>query len=195
MSDPVARSGDVLNGDDGYAMEFQSFVFSETLKDLLPQLQNGDWPKNRLVLPFTLTCAAALEARLNDDLVKFAFSELGAADYRRPAEAYVSMSLRAKLDLFVSVLTKGRFVIRADSHEYGILARLIRVRNELVHAKSFYLSGVILDEELQPSLNESIVAAMQRKAVWSLSSKDCAEYYGALNALDELFLFFSLGAW
>jgi hypothetical protein len=94
MSDPLGRRVGLLKSVGNHAMDFQSAVFTDTLQALLPQIQEGDWHSNHLVLPFTLTCAAALEASLNDHLVAFAFSEFGSTDYKRPAEAYLSMGLR-----------------------------------------------------------------------------------------------------
>ena len=57
-----------------HALDFTSAVFGDLLARLLPQIQEGDWHSNPLILPFVFTCAAALEAKLNDHLVAHAFS-------------------------------------------------------------------------------------------------------------------------
>lgn len=85
-----------------------------------------------LVIPYVLTCAAYLEAKLNDALFCHSLKTHG----QEVADAMVTLSLPKKLGVLVSVLTEGNFSINKQHFVYQRLMSLIRVRNSLAHAKS-----------------------------------------------------------
>lgn len=173
-----------------YALDFGSAVYGDILSRLVPEVQSGDWHSNPLILPFTFTCAAALEARLNDHLVAHAFSTYSAQDYRRHAEAFLSMNLRGKLDTLVPLLSNNRFVLRTDSNAYKSLARLISLRNDLVHSKSFFEKVVSWDEDGENlQIDKEIQDKMRKRRMRSVDSAQCNAFYSALKSLDEDFLY------
>src|SRR5690349_6823194 len=83
-----------------------------TLQDLRKSYESQGNPKI-LVIPYVLTCAAFLEARLNDALQE-------SEDKYGPelAEAFQSISLPKKLQCVVSVLTGGAFEINRENLVY-----------------------------------------------------------------------------
>lgn len=85
-----------------------------------------------LVIPYVLTCAAYLEAKLNDSLFSHSLKKHG----EDVADAMVTLSLPKKLSVLVPVLTDGKYSINKQHFVYQRLMSLIRVRNTLAHAKS-----------------------------------------------------------
>ena len=173
-----------------HALDFTSAIYGDLLHQLLPNVQTGDWHSNTNVLPFTFTCAAGLEATLNDNLVAHAFSEYGVGDYRRHAEAFLSMGLRSKLDIVVPLLSRNRFLIRSDSKSYQSLTQLIRLRNELVHSKSFFVECVKWNEaQNEMVLDKKQHEKMLERGMRSVAATDCLEFFQALKSLDENFFY------
>lgn len=174
-----------------HALDFTSAVYVDLLNALSPQVQEGDWHSNLLVLPFTVTCAVALEATLNDHLVAFFFEQAGEDNYKRISEAYLSMSFRGKLDILVPTLTNGRYLIKTDSTHYQSLAELISTRNELVHSKSFFSKAAKWegDDESRLVIDKDFQEKMNAKRIRSLTAENCQRFLGALTALSELFLY------
>jgi hypothetical protein len=173
-----------------HALDFTSAIYNDLLKKLLHSVQTGNWHSNTLVLPFTFTCAAALEATLNDHLVAYAFCEFDVGNYRRPAEAFLSMNLRSKLDVVVPLLSHNRFLVRSDSKPYQALRRLIRLRNELVHSKSFFVECVKWNEEQdKPVINKNQQDKILKRGMRSVEASNCIEFYQALRSLDECFFY------
>lgn len=173
-----------------HALDFTSAIYGDLLQQLLPSVQTGDWHSNTHVLPFTFTCAAALEATLNDHLVAYAFSEYGVGDYRRPAEAFLSMSLRSKLDIVVPLLSHNKFLVRSDSKSYQVLSQLIRLRNELVHSKSFFVECIKWNEEQDELIvDKKQHDKMKERGIRAVKSSNCIEFYQALRSLDECFFY------
>lgn len=84
-----------------------------------------------LVVPYVLTCAAYLEAKLNESLFQFGMKRYG----EDIADAFMSLNLPIKLKVLVPLLTDGRYKIKQDHFVYQRLATLIRVRNVVTHAK------------------------------------------------------------
>jgi hypothetical protein len=99
-----------------------------------------DW----LVIPYVLTCAAYLEAKLNDTLLQNADSEWG----DDVTAALMSLSLPRKLLILVPLLTDGKYSIKKNHLVYERLASLIRVRNTIAHAKSVYLDIEATEDEV-----------------------------------------------
>jgi len=100
----------------------------EKLRGHYEAAQRKDW----LVVPYVLTCAAYLEAKLNDTLFEFSLEKYG----EEVATILVTLPLPRKLITVVPVLTEGRYSINKEHIVYQRLASLIRVRNSVAHAKS-----------------------------------------------------------
>lgn len=173
-----------------HVLDFTSAIYGDLLTRLLPNVEGGDWLSNPLVLPYTFTCAAALEAALNDHLVADAFSVYGESSYRRHSEAFLSLSLRGKLDLIFPLLSKGRFIARSDSAAYRALSDLIGLRNDLVHSKSFFEDAVQWKGESDhPDIRQTFLNKTKKRKMRSVTSETCKVFYGALRSLDEDFFY------
>lgn len=86
-----------------------------------------------LIVPFVITCAAALECTLNDCLIQ-AFR--GTKNLEAQLDGYLSMTLKGKLINVVPAVTAQRFAINQEHKSYQNLVELIRIRNKLVHNRS-----------------------------------------------------------
>jgi hypothetical protein len=191
MSDELKFSIVKVVGD--HALDFASLVYHRILVQLLPQLEDAsNVNRHFLPVPFALTCAACLEAMLNDHLVAFCFDYYPTESYLSIAEGYTSMSLRGKLDVLVPSLTTGNYVIKRSSRHYQDLLRLIRLRNELVHPKSFFVKGTFPPDTAEDHAEEvpqsDFDKKMYSKAVRSVSPTDCRRFFDALQALEKLVL-------
>lgn len=173
----------------GAVKDYTSAVFGDILDALSADLGTGNAPQNPKVLPFILTCAAALEAKLNDHFVSHAFDSFSRDHYKRVASAFLTMSLRGKLDVVVPTLTNSRFTINPNSKAYRDLSRLITVRNEIVHSKSFYEEIEIQMEEERIRLPEAFLEKLMAATIRKLSVEDCAEFHQAMKSLDTNFLY------
>lgn len=173
-------------------MKNQSSTFRACLNSLAPQVSEGDSTSNFLVVPFVLTCAATLEATLNDQLVTWAFRVYERSEYKRVAEAYLTMSLRGKLDIIVPHLSYDKYIFDKTSADYRALGDLISRRNKLVHSKSFYEDEKITVSDTDPFEIEMSPTQLERwmqSLFYGTHSKHCVEYHNAIIALDELFFY------
>ncbi len=173
----------------GAAKDYASAVFGDMLDVLSADLGVGNAPHNPKILPFVLTCAAALEAMLNDHLVSYAFNCLSKVHYKRVASAFLTMNLRGKIDAIVPILTSSRFVINSSSKAYSDLSRLITVRNEIVHSKSYYEEVDIEIIEEQVKLPKNFLDKLMGATIRKLSVNDCNDFYQALKSLDTEFFY------
>lgn len=108
------------------------------VRQLLPNLQSGGSSRdNPHVVPFTLTCAAALEASLNDAYIWLTHEKFGFKTYRRYAEHFLKLSPKAKLDLYVPTVTGYSHSLNTDHKVYHQLNELVSLRNKLVHDRQF----------------------------------------------------------
>lgn len=123
-------------------MTYASTPLGEVLERMRTRFRADPDPET-LVVPYVITCAAYLEAKLNDSLFHHTLSKYG----EEVARAFVSLSLPKKLLVTVPVLTEGRYSINKRHFVYERLASLIRVRNSLAHAKAEF-------EELTPECSE-----------------------------------------
>lgn len=173
-----------------HALDFTSAIYGDLLKRLLPFVETGDWHSNPHVLPYVFTCAAALEATLNDHLVADAFSVYGESKYRRHSEAFLTLSLRGKLDLIFPLLSKGKFIARDDSSAYRALAELVGLRNELVHSKSFFEEAVDWHGDSEdPQIRQAFLEKTKKRKLRSVTSAKCKAFHAALRSLDEDFFY------
>lgn len=117
-------------------MKFARITYASTpLGQVLVRMRErfqADPDPDTLVVPYVITCAAYLEAKLNDSLFHHTLSKFG----EEVAGAFVSLSLPKKLLVVVPVLTEGKYSINKRHFVYGRLASLIRVRNSIAHAKA-----------------------------------------------------------
>lgn len=140
---------------------------------------------DKLFIPFVITCAAALEAMLNDCLIKHAFENFDAENYRKIAEALVSINLRGKLDSIVSLVSYNKFMIKKDSRNYQQLIRIISLRNFLMHGKSFLNQYNVSIRDLRKG-KISIRMPMRNKQKINLSINECTQFLKALQAFDHV---------
>lgn len=64
----------------------------DNLSTLSSQLKKNAPPSDSLLVPFILTCAAALEAMLNDEIISWTQETFSSESYKRIADAHLSMS-------------------------------------------------------------------------------------------------------
>lgn len=176
--------------------DYLSVNYMDTLIKLLPMVQDGDALGNAIVVPFILMCAAALEARLNDEIVSWSYNRLGFEHYKPVADAYLSMSLRGKLNAIVPMLSNGKFLFIKHSIDYISLSRLITHRNSLIHNKAFYETSSMnaerdMDYEdldnIKTFIYDDILEKLMQSPFRSSTAKDCQLYYSALNSIDKHF--------
>lgn len=109
----------------------KSTTLHRVLEKLRKHYKEEQQPES-LVIPYILTCAAYLESKLNDELLQFAMKRYG----KEVAGALMSLSLPRKLVVLVPILTEGKYRINTNHLVYQRLISLIRVRNDITHAKS-----------------------------------------------------------
>lgn len=97
-----------------------------------------------LVVPYVLTCAAYLEAKLNDSLHRHFIERYG----EDVENVMLSLQLPKKLDVLVPFMTDGQYRINKDHIVYQRLASLIKVRNSITHAKPQLEEIEAADEDL-----------------------------------------------
>jgi hypothetical protein len=122
---------------------FASTPLGQVLVRMRERFQVDPAP-DTLVVPYVITCAAYLEAKLNDSLFHHTLSKFG----EEVAGAFVSLSLPKKLLIVVPVLTEGKYSINKRHFVYERLASLIRVRNSIAHAKAEFQELTPEDAEL-----------------------------------------------
>jgi hypothetical protein len=108
--------------------------------------QQEEQQQEYLVIPYVLTCAAYLEAKLNDSLHQHSIDRYG----EDVANAMLSLGLPKKLNVLVPLMTDGQYRINKDHIVYQRLASLIQVRNSITHAKPELEEIEAANEELVP---------------------------------------------
>lgn len=109
----------------------KSTSLARTLSQMRKRYMEEGEPEE-LAVPYVLTCAACLESKLNDSLLFSARKRYG----DDVAEALMWLSLPAKLNVVVPLMTQGQYRINKEHFVYRSLSSLIRTRNRLTHAKS-----------------------------------------------------------
>jgi hypothetical protein len=122
---------------------FKSVSLVRVLDKLREHYKEQHQPES-LVIPYVLTCAAYLESKLNDELLHFTMKRYG----EEVASAFISLSLPRKLVILVPVMTEGHYRINTNHFVYQRLISLIRVRNDITHAKSRIEEITATPEEL-----------------------------------------------
>jgi hypothetical protein len=145
-----------------------------------------------LVIPYVLTCAAYLEAKLNDTLLQNAESEWG----DEVTAALMSLSLPKKLLILVPLLTDGKYSIKKNHLVYERLKSLIGVRNTIAHAKSEYLNIKASEDEVMRftmdgtayEVPNQIMDGEMDITLGASKTFTPLEYHEALDTLEKWFL-------
>lgn len=88
-------------------------------------------------LPYILTLAAFLEARLVESILHWGEIRSSIEGGNRHAKAFLTLNARAKLDTIFFIYSNGQYLTKFDSKEYQALVRLITIRNDLAHSKPY----------------------------------------------------------
>jgi hypothetical protein len=164
-----------------------SKAYIDILNRMVNRLQSDNKVTVMDLVPFVVTCAAALECLLNEAIIKYSSDEFGPDGYRRSAEALISMTFRGKLDLVVPLLSKGRFIFQNDSKVYLTLVRIISLRNTLMHNKPFlekHEADIVTDSERRP--NATIYIDTLNKYGFAIEFHTCIDFWEAIKAFGEL---------
>ena len=164
---------------------------AQTYLEVLEEFQSSrlisvhEPPKSSSFIPFVVTAAAALECLLNDNLIMHSNYVFGLSSNNQFARAFLSMSLRGKLDTIIPLLTSNRYVMRHDNSTYQQLSRLIRLRNDLMHGKSAVKEH---DVSIQHYDQEGIGFSVElpKMAYQDIDANDCATFLRALKELNGL---------
>jgi hypothetical protein len=174
-----------------------SLSYLGTLNTLSYQLKKNAPASDSLLVPFILTCAAALEAMLNDEIISWAHETFSKDSYKRIADAHLSMSLRGKLECIVPLRTNNSYILRMNSVEYKTLSSLITRRNELMHGKAFFqfhqvdVESEVGDLQFNPLNLETLkkLPSSPSDPFHEVTVEECLSYYGALEAFETKFLY------
>lgn len=174
-----------------------SLSYIDNLSSLSSQLKKNTTPSDSLLVPFILTCAAALEAMLNDEIISWAQETFSSESYKRIADAHLSMTLRGKLEYIVPLMTNNSYILRTNSVEYKTLSGLITRRNELMHGKAYFqFNQVDLDDDAEDQQIKTLNIDTLKKLPSSPSDpfhevtvEECLSYYAALEAFETKFLY------
>jgi hypothetical protein len=137
-----------------------------------------------LVIPYILMCATTLEARLNDELHGFA-TETWRDDYKTIADAYLSMSFRAKLDAVVPILTGNKFRMNPSHIVYKKLQSLISVRNRMVHPRPTVVSFESEMTAPHPSMPYELIEMLDDLTMGFAKEYSPIEYHEAIDKLER----------
>jgi hypothetical protein len=147
-----------------------------------------------LVIPYVLTCAAFLEARLND-----AFLDLETQFGEPFADAMQSLSMPKKLVCLVPALTSGEYEINKDHFVYQRLVSLIRIRNTIAHAKSETREIEVVETDMTTPVSFQSVGPVRvphgffthipegDETLGASKTFSPGEYHDALNKLEKWF--------
>lgn len=155
-----------------------------SLRDHYKSAGKQDW----LATPYIVTCAAALEAKLNDELVEYAHRKW---DWDDPAfaQSLLTMTFRSKLHSLVPLLTDHRFQFNRDHFVYKRLSSLISVRNVLVHPKPIE-KELPISEKLHPfdlPMPEGYYELVEDITLGAIKTFDPLDYHDAIEKLDKWF--------
>ena len=144
--------------------------------------------KDKFAVPYVLTCAAALECRLNDELVGYA-TKRWRGDDNPLSHSLLSMSFRGKLNSLVPILTENRYQFDRSHFVYRRLSSLIFVRNFLVHAKPISKQLAVSDKPhpLGFPILEGYYEIVEDFTLGAVEDFTPLEYHDALEKLDKWF--------
>jgi hypothetical protein len=167
--------------------------FDRILKQLRKAYIEETTPPQYLAVPYIITCSAALESRLNDEIVRFSYESFDKAG-REMAESFLSMTFRGKLNAIVPLLTSNIFVFNTGHEVYKKLLSLIKVRNFLVHPKSFF-EDISIQQEVDPNTGKAFPYPVSKKlaelgedlSLGSTKEYTPTEYHDALDKFEKIF--------
>jgi hypothetical protein len=185
--------GDETKTDKVTVLFLKHVKYDRILKQLRKAHIEQTIPSQFLDVPYIITCAAALESRLNDEIVQFSYNSFGKAG-REMAESLLSMNFRGKLNAIVPLLTSNRFVFNTGHEVYKKLSSLIKVRNLLVHPRSFF-EDVSIQQEIDPNTGKAFPYPVSKKlselgddlSLGSLKEYIPTEYHDALDKFEKIF--------
>jgi hypothetical protein len=171
---------------------FMVIPLTQTYMEVLEQIQSsfrasqGETPQSSSFIPFLVTCAAALECLLNDNLIMHSDYIFGLDPKNKFAKAFLSMSLRGKLDTIIPLLTSNKYVIRQVSPTYQKLCRLIKLRNELMHGKAFATKHDVTVEHRESDGIGFSPIKLPKMPYHGIGIEDCDGFLRALREMDSL---------
>lgn len=136
---------------------------------------------------FILAVAAFMEARLNEALNDWGKLSGSLESGAKHAAAFLTMSLRAKLDTIFFIYSSGGYATNIDSKEYGHLSRLIAIRNQVAHAKPFNVeTDIEFHEQEDGSQNFQLPAELIEKAEGKIGALETKDLLSMLDSVKEL---------
>lgn len=159
----------------------------------LAKIYHDSPEKEALAVPYVITCAAALEAKLNDAIVRHTRA-IWRTDGTSIRQAYLSMSFAGKLELLPILLTTNQFRLNREDEYVKRLFALISTRNLLVHPKPS--SHEVKTDRIPDPFSPGGELTVPDSEFWDLlddltfGSKhqySPEDYHEALNKLEELF--------
>lgn len=157
---------------------------------LLEHIRHKEHDRNSNKYAFILVAASALESIINNAIIFWAHNYFEEKDYKRMASAFLSMSLRGKLDSYVHIVSDGQYTTNNESPIYRQLSELIKVRNEVAHAKDFYHKYELeMEEHGDGHLTFEIPGEFKKileGSPLSIAYDQCLQYQVALHHLHDL---------
>lgn len=177
-------------------LEFFNITFSSSagylkaVDYLLDHIQDKEPSRNPNKYAFILVAASALESIINNSIIFWAHHHFNQSDYKRMASAFLSMSLRGKLDSYIHLISDGQYTTNNESETYRQLSELIKVRNKVAHAKDFYYECELEIEEHEDGHMSFEVPSKLREILsdtpLSLAHEQCCNYQTALHHLHDM---------
>lgn len=169
---------------------FAMLPLADTYLEVLEELQatllssKEKTPKSSSLIPFVVTAAATLECLLNDKMIMYANYMVGLGSGNSLAKSFLSMSLPGKLNTIILLLSRNQFTVRQDNSVYRQLRRLIRLRNSLMHGKSFVdRQDVKVDHKAD---GYSYTVKVPELPYRNIKIDDCAGFLRALQEFSRL---------
>jgi hypothetical protein len=110
----------------------------------------------------------------------------GLSPRNRFAKAFLSMSLRGKLDTIVPLLTSNKYIIRQESGTYLTLCRLIKLRNDLMHGKAFATEHHVSVQQRDSEGIGFSPIKVPKMPYDGIRIEDCENFLAALREIDSL---------
>jgi hypothetical protein len=164
-----------------YVKWVPSSEYDEPAKQLLSLMRSDGRHLYSLRIPFILTLAAGLEARLNDAFIAHSYICHGPRSYRAIVDGYLNTQFKAKIRLAVSVLTNNQLQVRESSPLTKQLDELIAIRNRFTHPRAYFYQerGIGTKRSRHEGSSHPILC---------LSLADCERFHRAVAAFDKQFL-------
>lgn len=166
--------------------------YVRSIQTLLEHVEKYESVLNPYIIPFLITCAAAIEALLNDAIIVECRHRFPRKDIKRISSAHLGMSLSGKLDNLGWLLTDNEFITNNESAIYQQLKFIIKKRNEIMHRKEFHKEVKVADIETTESGEEKVWFTLDegyfdsvRNSPENVSYEECVAFCGAVTQLEE----------